>query len=56
VNTAADRQKPDCYRRQLSQMRASQAELAAIDSRYPGNLGMQVAEKQKLIMRIELCN
>ncbi|MBM3416765.1 MAG: hypothetical protein FJY20_10060 [Bacteroidetes bacterium] len=54
--TANERQKLDCYRRQLSQMRANQGEMAAIESRYPGNLGKQVSEKQKLMMRMELCN
>jgi len=37
-------------------MRANQGEMAAIESRYPGNLGKQVSEKQKLMMRMELCN
>ena len=52
----ADRRKLDCYRRQLSQMRANQTQMAEIERRFAGNLGRQVLEKQKLMMNIELCN
>jgi hypothetical protein len=52
----ADRRKLDCYRRQLNQMKQNQVEMAGIERRFPGNLGMQVLEKQKLMMRMELCD
>jgi hypothetical protein len=52
----ADRRKLECYRRQLNQMKVNQAQMAEIERRFPGNLGRQVLEKQKLMMNMELCN
>ncbi len=52
----SSRRKLECYRRQLRQMREIQGEMEGIKIRFANNIPMQIMEKQKLMMRIELCN